>query len=57
MPNKTNLVWINDPRRSDWRFQAKICAEKWLAVSWENKHKIRMSYGTNAYKKYMRMFE
>lgn len=33
MPNSTNLVWINDPRRNEGReFQAQVCLEKWNAV-------------------------
>jgi len=33
MPNKTNNVWLKDPRRNEGReFQAKICLEKWEAV-------------------------
>jgi hypothetical protein len=41
MPNTTNLVWIEDPRRSDPLRQAQICAEKWEAVPEDNRDKIR----------------
>jgi hypothetical protein len=33
LPNKTNNVWINDPRRNEGReFQAQVCLEKRNAV-------------------------
>lgn len=54
MPNKTNLVWINDERWSDIMFQAQVCLEKWKAVPdpsklWEgrrkrNKHKDKIKF-------------
>lgn len=35
--NKTNAVWINDPRwKADPMRQAKICLEKWKAVQNKN---------------------
>ena len=42
LPNKTNNVWLNDPRRNDWDFQAKVCLDKWNAV--KDKSKIRYAY-------------
>lgn len=42
LPNKTNNVRLNDPRRSSGDFQAQICLEKWNAVS--DKSKIRSAY-------------
>ena len=31
-PNRTNNVWINDPRWSDIMYQAEVCMDKWKAV-------------------------
>lgn len=42
LPNKTNNVRLNDPRRSSGDFQAQICLEKLNAVS--DKSKIRSAY-------------
>ena len=42
LPNETNNVRLNDPRRSSGDFQAQICLEKWNAVS--DKSKIRSAY-------------
>lgn len=30
--NRTNKVWIDDERWSDYMYQAKVCLEKWKAV-------------------------
>lgn len=47
IPNKTNNVWLKDPRRKQWwEFQAKICLEKWNAVPEKNRDVIRQA---NAY--------
>ena len=42
LPNKTNNIRLNDPRRNDWDFQAKVCLDKWNAV--KDKSKIRSAY-------------
>lgn len=42
LPNKTNNVRLNDPRRSSGDYQAQICLEKRNAV--KNKSKIRSAY-------------
>lgn len=34
--NSTNRVWIDDPRRWDWQFQAKVCMDKRNAVADKN---------------------
>lgn len=34
--NKTNKVWIDDPRRKTWEFQAQICKDKRQAVERKN---------------------
>jgi hypothetical protein len=44
MSNWTNNVWLNDTRRDNVMRQAKICMEKWEAVSEINKWKIRFAY-------------
>lgn len=57
MPNRTNLVWINDPRWNDWKRQATKCVEKYLAVPVNNRAWIWSSIWSNAYKKYLYLFE
>lgn len=42
MPNRTNNVRLNDPRRSSGDYQAQICLEKRLAVP--DPSKIRNAY-------------
>lgn len=42
LPNRTNNVWLNDPRRADGDFQAQVCLDKRNAVP--NKWKIRSAY-------------
>lgn len=42
LPNKTNNVRLNDPRRSSGDYQAQICLEKRNAV--KNKSKIWSAY-------------
>lgn len=49
MPNKTNNVRLNDPRRSSGDYQAQVCLEKRLAVS--DPSKIRNAYKTRNYQK------
>lgn len=44
IPNRTNNVRLKDPRRASWDFQAEVCLEKRLAVSEENKWKIRSAF-------------
>ena len=41
--NRTNKVWIDDPRWSDIMYQAQICLEKWNAVPQPSK----LWYGWN----------
>lgn len=42
LPNKTNNVRLNDPRRSSGDFQAQVCLDKRNAV--KDKSKIRSAY-------------
>lgn len=54
MPNRTNNVWLKDPRREQWwEFQAKICLEKWNAVPEKNRDTIRQA---NAYTELWNIF-
>ena len=47
--NKTNAVWIDNPRRDDIMFQAEVCLDKWKAVpdpskvwyGWKNRNKTK----------------
>ena len=57
MPNKTNNVWINDPQWNDRKRQAQKCVEKYLAVPEATKWLIWSSIWSNAYKKYLYLFE
>lgn len=34
--NDTNKIWIDDPRRKTWEFQAQVCLNKWLIVKDKN---------------------
>ena len=51
LPNRTNNVWINDPRRSSGDYQAQICLEKWLAVPEATKGLIRSTLKINELEK------
>lgn len=52
MPNRTNLVWINDERWNTRQRQADRCVDKWLAVP--KKWVIRMAYAVRH--KYLYLF-
>ena len=57
MPNKTNIVWINDPRWNDPERQMDRCVDKWLAVPVQNRDLIWSSAWSNAYMKYLYLFD
>ena len=44
LPNRTNNVWLNDPRWSDPMRQAKICLEKWKTVPDPDKIRYANAY-------------
>lgn len=52
LPNRTNNVWINDPRRQNRERQSQMCMEKYLAVP--KPARIRSCYKQREkYKKYI----
>lgn len=61
MNNKTNSVWLNDPRFNDkdlvdWKFQIESCVAKRKAVPWKTKWVIRASLWSQENKKYLYLY-
>lgn len=56
MPNSTNIGWIKDDRRLDWKRQVERCVDKWKAVPRATKWLIRASLWSKANVKYLPLY-
>lgn len=53
LPNKTNNVFIKDARRSEWKYQIRMCVSKRKVSKQEQ---IRASYSSKAYRQYLKFY-